>query len=497
MAKILSGIGQMLHVPAMMAALSVLIAWIFGESEGAWAFLLTATAAIIPGQVLFRLYRNKQDTFNISQIMWVATLGWTAVSLIGAIPFYFQTYLLSAAEVEAHALSPFQSFYNCFFESVSGYTSTGLTLTIAESEMPHSLQWWRTFTQWIGGVGIIVFISAFHPGLMSVSSHYQKGSEDESMPSISVNWQKIWWIYILLTVAGIVALWFQEIDLWEAVNHGMTGISTGGFTITDQSLTTYSPNQKVTVIFLMLIGSLNFNLYHFLFVRGDWKRFLGNQQHIVFFSLLILGSLILYYENEIWFDYDAGWLDTVFQMFSGLGTCGFQTVDLVSWSSTSLLFLGLMMLIGGPSASTTGGIKIFRFILFVKGNVVNTVYWMYRREPSFRFRFQGRSYSQEKALKLYRSTGTFIFFWVTFYFIMTYILIHNVPASYDLGEIAFESASAMGSVGLTTGITGHEMNWIAKTDLLISMLVGRMELIPLVIFFSSVLKEKVSRDKEA
>ena len=497
MSKILSGIGRMLHVPGFMALISIPVALLFGESKGAWAFGLTAAASLLPGQVLFRLYRNRQDTFNISQIMWVATVGWTSVSLLGAIPFYFQTYLYTAAEVEQHALSPFLSFYNSFFESVSGYTSTGLTITIAESELPYSLQWWRTFTQWVGGIGIIVFISAFHPGLTAVSSHYHKGSEDESLPTISINWKKIWWIYLLLTVVCIGALWVQNVELWEAINHGMTGICTGGFTILDKSLMSYTPTLKITVILIMLLGSLNFNLYHFLFVKGDWKRFIKNQQHIVFFLLLVTGSLILFYENEIWFDYDAGWLDTVFQMVSGLATCGFLTVDIVAWSSTSLLFLGMMMLIGGPSGATTGGIKIFRFILFIKGNFVNTVYWMYRREPRFRFRFQGRSYSQEEALKLYRSTGTFIFFWVSFYFIMTYILIHNVPDSYSLGEIAFESASALGSVGLSTGITGHEMNWIAKTDIILSMLVGRMELIPLVILFSSVLKEKVSRDKEA
>lgn len=497
MSKILSGIGRMLHVPGFMALLSLPVALIFEETEAIWAFLITAAISLTAGQLLYRFYLNRQDTFNISQIMWVATIGWALVSLLGAVPFYAHAQLLTGAEVEQYKLSPFLSFYNGLFESVSGYTSTGLTLTIAESELPYSLLWWRTFTQWVGGIGIIVFISAFHPGLASVSSHYSKGSEEEGMPTISISWKKIWWIYILLTLVCIAALWVQQVPLWEAINHGMTGICTGGFSIKDQSLTTYRPALKITVILIMLLGSLNFNMYRFLLVKGDWKRLFSNQQHIVFFSLLVVGSLILYYENEIWFNYEAGWLDTIFQMVSGLATCGFQTVDLVSWSSTSLLFLGLIMLIGGPSGSTTGGIKIFRFILFVKGNFVNTVFWMYRREPHFRFVFQGRSYSREEALKLYRSTGTFIFFWVSFYFIMTYLLVHSVPEKYSLGEIAFESASAMGSVGLSTGITGHDMGFYAKTNLLVSMLVGRMELIPLVIFFSSILKEKVSQDQEA
>jgi trk system potassium uptake protein TrkH len=497
MQKILSGVGQMLHVPGIMALLSLPLALVSGEDEGAWAFGLTAVASLVPGQILFRMYRNKQDTFGIMQIMLVATLGWTAVSLLGAIPFYFYAFQLSPSQISEHALSPFLSFYNSFFESLSGYTSTGLTMTIAESKLPQSLQWWRTFTQWIGGIGIIVFISAFHPGLLAVSSHYQKGSEEESMPTVSLNWRKIWWIYIILTLIGILALWLQRLPLWEAINHGMTGISTGGFTINDRSLVSYSVPHKLTVIAIMIIGSLNFNLYHYLFTRGDWRRFITNQQHIMFFALLVLGSLVLYYENVIWFGYDTSWVDTFFQLVSGLGTCGFQTVELNSWSSTSLIFLGLLMLIGGPTASTTGGIKIFRFMLFLKGNIYNSMFWIYHQEPKFRFRFKGKSHSHDEALKLYRTTGTFIFFWVTFYSLMTYVLIHNVPDTFSLGEIAFESASAMGSVGLSVGITGHELNWIAKTDLMLSMLVGRMELIPLIIIVSSLIKNKVDRKHEA
>ncbi|MFP4089646.1 MAG: TrkH family potassium uptake protein [Cyclobacteriaceae bacterium] len=530
MKKILSGVGLMLHVPGVMALLSLPIALIFGEYRGAEAFGLTAFLSLLAGQVLYRFFPSQRDTLSVIQVMWVAFLGWTAVSLIGALPFMYIAHRMSEQQLEALQLMPFLSFANSLFESISGYTSTGLTLSISESKLPYSLQWWRSFTQWVGGIGIIVFISAFHPGLHAVNSHYGKQKEEESAsesnkaedqnreknndensdeeededeadkegkPSMELNWKKIWWVYLLFTVLSFLLLFLQEVPLWEAINHAMTGICTGGFTITDRSLMDYSPSLKLSVAFIMLLGSLNFNRYHEMLAKGKVKQFFTNWQHVLFMILLLGGTVVLYYENVIWQQVDIGWVDTFFQMTSGLGTAGFLTVDLSDWSETALLFLGLVMLIGGATASTTGGVKIFRLQLFVKGNIYNSVYWFFKKEPTLYFRFHNKKYSPDEAMRFYRNTGTFFFFFVTFYFLMTYLLIHNVPDEFELAEIAFESASALGSVGLTTGITGHELNLTAKIVLMLLMLVGRMELVPLIILVSGLLKSHAERTHEA
>jgi trk system potassium uptake protein TrkH len=499
MKKILSGIGLMMHVPAFMALLSLIIAFLFEEYTGAEAFALTAFVSLLIAQVLYRVYQVSHDTLSVIEVMWVAFLGWSMVSLIGALPFFYMAFQMPDAMVESHKMMPFRSFINSLFESISGYTSTGLTVTIAESELPRSLQWWRSFTQWVGGIGIIVFISAFHPGLHAVTSHYEKNDEEEeeSRPQVELNWKKIWWIYLLFTGLSFLLLFLQDVSAWEALNHGMTGICTGGFTITDRSLLDYSPALKVSVILIMLLGSLNFNRYHDLLTKFRWKAFFIDWQHVLFMILLIVGTLILHYENVIWMGGEVKWLDTFFQMTSGLGTAGFLSVDISNWSMTGLLFLGLIMLIGGPTASTTGGVKIFRLQLFVKGNIYNSVYWLFKKEPSLYFRFHNKRYSSEEAMRFYRNTGTFFFFFVSFYFLMTYLLIHNVPPRFELAEIAFESASALGSVGLTTGITGHELNIPAKVILMLLMLVGRMELIPLIILVSGLLKNRAERKHEA
>lgn len=222
--------------------------------------------------------------------MAIATIGWLAAVLMAAIPYYYLAHHMPAELVMDHQIFNFKDPVNALFKALSGYTSSGLTVTISESSLPYSLQWWRSFQQWIGDVGIIVFISSFIPGISSVSKYYQDEEEEGSvLPEVAIDWTRIWWIYLLFTFVAIALYRLQGVDLWEAINHGMTGISTGGFSITDDSLKSYSSALKASSVFIMVLGSLNFSMYHLLLTQGNWKKFLKNQQHVLFFALLVSG----------------------------------------------------------------------------------------------------------------------------------------------------------------------------------------------------------------
>ena len=497
--NILAGVGLMLYVPGAMALLSVIVALIFQDYHGTEAFVATAVASGLSGWLLRYFFYDRDRTLNVPQIMSVATIGWMLVSLLGALPLVYLTHRLPPEAVAAHQLQPFAHLLNATFEAMSGYTSTGLTMVISESDLPPVVQWWRSFMQWVGGVGIIVFISGLHPGLTSVSAHYtdendqksedtkqeeeeqedEPDEEDEVLPNVSVSWSKIWWIYLSFTALSIGLLLAQGIPLWEAINHGMTGISTGGFSITDQSLETYTSGAKATMIFIIIVGSLNFNLYHLLFTKGNFRRFFRNQQHILFGALFAAGTLLLFYENNAWAAQSTAWIDLTFQAASALGTCGFSTVSLSNWPSTSLLVLTMAMLIGGATASTTGGIKLFRIILLVKGSIYNTLFWDKADDRTLNFHFNDEVFSQDESLRLYRNIGTFSFYWITFYLLATFVLLHEAPAEYTLTSVIFEAASAFGTVGLSTGITDHTLSAVGKVDLMLAMLVGRLEIMPL------------------
>lgn len=491
MRTILRGVGAALYIPVVMALLSIPVAIIFNENYAIWSFLLTAGVGGAFSFLLHRVIGVKKKDFDLWEIMCISTLSWILISLVGSIPFLHVVSQLPEDVITEQKLYPFKHFINAYFEAISGYTSTGLTMVVQESKLPHSLQWWRTFMQWIGGVGIIVFISSFHPGLSSVSQKYGGGdSQSQVMPSVSISWQKIWWIYLIFTIFSILLLYIQQVPLWEAINHGLTGIATGGFTITDNSMQHYTPFTQGTVIIVMILGSLNFNLYHKLFTQFDWKKLVTNLEIIVFFMLLLIGIPWLYYENNVWYGLDTAWIDHIFQMVSALGTCGFQTVQLDYWSPTALLLMSVALLIGGTTGSTTGGVKIFRLILMIRSNSRNAFYWLFKHDKEFSLKYQEDHYKQDEALLLFRDLSTFIFIWIGCYCLITFILIHNVSDQYILAEIIFESASAFGSVGLSTGITGDSLSAIAKIDMMAAMIIGRMELIPIIVTIASIYKLK-------
>ena len=264
--------------------------------------------------------------------------------------------------------------------------------------------------------------------------------------------------------------------------------STGGFSITDQSLNHYAWGPKLVVILMIILGSLNFHSFHQLFTKGAVRRFVNNQQHQLFFALLLIGTLLIFYENNVWANGTASWIDLAFQFSSALGTCGFSTVTVQDWSVPTLLVLTAAMLIGGATASTTGGIKLFRVILLVKGNLYGVLSWMKVPGSELNLRFNHRVFSHDESLRLYRNMGVFSFFWTGMFLLTTIVLLHEVPAQYGLADVLFEAASALGTVGLSVGITNHELSALGKLDLMLAMLVGRLELMPLVIVLAKAMR---------
>ena len=425
MNKIFTGLGLILHVPGVMALLSIAISLIFGEPVGAEAFLVTAFISITAGQLLYRMNRRlgeNQEVYSLLQIMSLASLGWLIASLLAAIPYYYIAHRLPEALVQQHRIFNFQEPLNAFFEAVSGYSSSGLTVTITESSLPASIQWWRSFQQWIGAVGIIVFISSFLSGLLPVSALYPEEEKEAAvLPEVSIEWKKIWWIYLLFTLLAMGAYLLQGLPLWESICHAMTGISTGGFSITDDSMKSYSASLRITTIAIMVVGSLNFECYYILLTKAKWKDFLSFYQHKLFFGILFFLVFLLYYETNVYSVLQSSWVDIIFQAVSALGTCGFQSVDFQPWHSSALLLLTIAMLIGGPSTSTTGGLKLFRLYYLIKGNFYNVLQWAYKHGTERADGIIDSAREKENPLHLYRNVNAFFLVWILSYLVIVYI----------------------------------------------------------------------------
>jgi trk system potassium uptake protein TrkH len=481
--SILHYVGLLLHVPGIMALASLPVCIWFGEYDAIWPFLATAIASGTTGQLFYRLFREIQP-IRLRHAMLIAAISWAMIPLLGAIPFW-------AIAINANLQTPptvleFQHFENALFEAFSGFTSTGLTVTLHENELPRSLQWWRSFTQWIGGVGIIVLVlSTLEPSTEADQLYRSEGRQQHIGLTVKETVRRIWWVYLIYTGLGIILLHVAGMPWWDAINHGFTGIATGGFSIRDQSLGSYSPMIQLAVIPLMIAGAISFPIHYQLITQRRLSALWQDTQHRALWLLLFLGVLALLLETY-WFSGTVLWLDSLFQWVSALGTCGFETVDLDSWSPSSKLLLSLAMVIGGTAGSTVGGLKLRRLVVFYKA-----VTWRFRQlnlkpHQLMRYQLDNKVLTESAANNMIASAAVLAILWIGAIALGVLILLHIVPEA-SLINIVFETASALGSVGLSVGITGPDLHWLGKLTLIVLMWMGRLEIIPVLVLFSSLL----------
>jgi trk system potassium uptake protein TrkH len=274
---------------------------------------------------------------------------------------------------------------------------------------------------------------------------------------------------------------------WESINHAMTGLSTGGFSVTDDSIAGFGVITRLAVIILMLFGAIAFAA-HFDLLKGRIKKFLSDAQFKAMLVLIILGVIALTILNLNLPDYGGNFLlslkESGFQFISALTCTGFATVnDLSSWTESAKLILAFAMIIGGAAGSTAGGIKLFRAILLYNG-----VGWRIKRAIStprrvFVHKLGDKSLSKDEAVDLINEAAIISFMWVILLSVGIVLIAQVTDAS--LGDSIFEVCSAQGNVGLTTGITSITMSPIGKTMLIFNMWIGRLEIIPIIVLIKS------------
>lgn len=491
---VIRNIGLLLHVPAIMAVVTLPVCLVFDEAFGLLPFALTALAAVIPAQLLFRLLKGSPDATLLDAMVVTAT-AWAIIPLFGAMPF-----LLVAANIPVDhpaatgTLHDLGRVWNACFEAFSGYTGTGLTVAVHPSELPKCLQWWRSFMEWVGGVGVVVvMLSVLRPSEAAYRLYASEGREDKILPSVTATVRTLWWIYIGFTVIAILTLAMSGVAWWESINHGMTAIATGGFSITDDSMVSYPASTKILALLFIILGAMSFAGHYRILRKGEITSLWRDPQHRLFGILLVVGGAVVILENS-WFLGDGQALDSVFQWVSALATAGFQTVGIDSWSPTAKLLLAMGMVIGGEAGATVGGIKIARFGLLLKGLV-----WRLRRirrtpHQMMRYVVNGEAMSEEKANRLLQAAAVLILLWIVTMVTAVFVVLHVLPPATNLADVVFEIASAQGNVGLTVGICGPQLHWVAKLTMMAAMWMGRLEIVPvLVLFFVPLFSVRVSR----
>ncbi|MGQ3413304.1 TrkH family potassium uptake protein [Natrinema sp. LN54] len=492
-------LGRMFQALAGLLFVSILIPIVWGEYYAIPALLVSGLIPFAIGYALSSRFRKATKPGKLHGMI-IAALGWFCVAIFGSLPFVLIAWTVEFAPPilgepsQTSTLAAFTNPLNALFESMSGFTGTGLTMTDNEEVLPRTLQWWRSFIEWVGGVGVIVLTTAIlaRPGSGSLTLYESEARSERIHPSIVSTVQTIWWIFILFTFVSILLLWVVGMPIWGAINHGMTGLATGGFSITDNSIATYdSAAIDFALLPIMLLGSIAFPV-HYLILRGDLRNLYADLQTRWVFIYMGIGTVLLTALVYVGDTYDS--LFTAFRygsfQFISAATCaGFQTavdatnVALGRWPTQAQLTVSFGMLIGGAAGSTVGGIKLIRALTLLKGIRFRISDVFYPETAVRRLRINGRRLNEQEMRQEFEEAAIITALWLIFLGIGTFVLLLLLPqGEYTLENVLFEVASAQGNVGLSAGITGPEsLPTLGKIMFLFNMWIGRLEIIPVLV----------------
>ncbi|MFB6221310.1 MAG: TrkH family potassium uptake protein [Halolamina sp.] len=499
-------LGRILEALGGLMVISAVVPLVWGEYYALPALLASALGPLAIGRLLYWRFSSAEAPGRLHGMV-VAATGWFAVGVFGSLPFLLIAWSVQlgvpgfSTPAQTTTLAAFTNPLNAVFESMSGFTGTGLTMTDNEEVLPRTLQWWRTFSEWVGGVGVIVLTTAIlsRPGSGSLTLYESEARSEKIHPSIVSTVRTIWWIFTLFTFVSVLALWLAGMPIWDAINHGMTGLATGGFSITDNSIATYD---SVVIDFvllpIMLLGSIAFPV-HYLILQGDLRNFYTDLQTRWVFIYMSVGSGLLWS-----FLYYGGPYETpfgalrygLFQFVSAATCTGFQTavdatnVALGRWPGYAQLTVTFGMFVGGAAGSTVGGIKIIRGLTLVKGIRYHIADVFYPESAVRRLRINGRQLDEEEASREFMEAAIIVVLWIAFLVAGIFVLLLALPnAEFSLANVVFEIASAQGNVGLSSGITGPEsLPSVGKVMFLFHMWIGRLEIIPVLVTLRTVFK---------
>lgn len=483
---VLNGVGLILFAVGLVSCVALIPAVVFGEWFSFFGMLLSVTFYVCIGLALHLTFKELPGP-NLRQGMVVASFGWLLVALLGALPFI----LILGPESGG--------FWNAFFESMSGWTATGLSVYPHPENLPGTLQFWRSLMEWVGGGGVILLTLALvgQPGVEAYSLYRSEAREEKIRSSVHSTVKTIWWIYLVYTGLGIALFYSAGMPLWHAINNGMTGIATGGFSPVSDSFSGYDNIWiEIAAIPIMTLGAISFASHYQLF-NGKFKKFFSDPQTKALLVLFLAGSMFVFIENlgPVHLNYSVKETGrySAFQFISALTTTGFQTADIFKWEEIPKVALSLAMIVGGCAGSTVGGIKLFRVILLTKG-----VGWRLRRmlappHAIYRYKIGKKTLTPEEANDAVGEAASLSFLWVIC-LLIGIMIIHNSIAGLEgfqqfrLVDILLEVCSAQGNVGLSVGIVGPDLPAVAKLMLIINMWIGRLEIIPILIMIWSSIK---------
>ena len=459
--------GLTMLLPAAVSALYL-------ERSAATMLLVSAALTAALGGLVYRRYAPIVD-ISLRDGFAIVTLSWIAVGLFGCLP-----YLLTGS---------IDSFTGAFFETMAGLTTTGATVVTDIDSLPRGVLLWRSQTQWMGGMGIIVLSVAILPilgvgGMQLMAAEIPGLTPDRLRPRVRQTATLLWGVYAALTVLEALLLWVGGMSAYEAVNHAFTTMATGGFSTEDASIGAFqSPFLQYVFATFCLLAGVNFTL-HYSGITGRWRAIARNQELRVYLAVVAAATavlvLVLYGSGEI-AGFEPSFRASYFQVASLMTTTGYATTDYDQWPDVARTLLFLLMLVGGCTGSTAGSVKVLRYVLAARQARVAMRKLLHPR-GIFVHKLEGRTVSEDVMASV---TG----------FLLLYLaalaagVLLLTAFGLDVASSAGAAAATLGNVGPGFGIVGPAQTYAtlpgpALWVLAFLMLLGRLELFTVLILFT-------------
>lgn len=471
--NILKMVGFLMVMDGLFMMVGIPFSLYYGDNDVV-VLLGCGIGTIILGLAIYLANKNVATEIRRREGYIMVSLGWIVMSIFGALPFVI------------HGSIP--NFTDAFFETMSGFTTTGASILNDIESLPHGLLLWRSLTQWLGGMGIIVLSLAILPilgigGMQLFVAEVPGPTKDKIHPRIRETAKRLWGIYLLFTLIEAVLLFIGEMNFFDAINHAFTTMATGGFSTKQASIAHYSsPFIHYVIIFFMLMAGINFTLHYHL-LHKKFEPLKKNEEfkfYIMFiFSVTLIVAIILIIQGYA--NPEKSFRDSLFQVVSMITTTGYITADYELWGPFFRVVFFALLFVGGCAGSTGGGIKVVRHLLLIKNSLAELRRLIHPRAV-IPVRYNEKSVPPE----ILANIAAFFLLYIGIFALGTiFMSVLGLDFPSALGSVA----TSIGNVGPAIGSVGPSNNFahipdIGKWFLSFLMLLGRLELFTILIIFS-------------
>lgn len=467
--KVLNLIGFLMMLEAIFMMLPLIVSFIYKESVGIH-FLICILILLMIGLVLQRIFVSDNRFYSAEGFVTVS-LGWIILSIFGAIPFYFSKEI--------------PNYLDAIFETVSGFTTTGATILNDASKLSKSMNFWRCFTHFVGGMGVLVLMLAIIPTKsenMQIMKAESPGPQVGKLVSkVSDTARMLYLIYVALTLIAIVSYKISGMPLYDSICIGFGTAGTGGFVVTSNGCAAYSPLSQNLIATFMLLFGINFNVF-FLIIIKKFKDAFFSEELRVYFIIVIVSVLIIFINILSMYSSWKNALHTsYFHVASIITTTGFACDDFAKWPELSQALLLFLMICGGCAGSTAGGIKVSRIIISYK-IATNEIYSQLHPSSVKIIKFEDKPVQFETV----RTVLTYVVIYCLFCLVgIILISIENFDFATTVSSV-LETFNNIGQGLSKVGPTGNFSIFspFSKIIFIILMLTGRLEIFPIIILFS-------------